>query len=562
MKNKCLSIIAFSLFFLLIGLSFASAVTDFVDVTGNGVNVEPGKSVTISFKLEEQGTGDLTNISFDTPVTLSSGSKEFDSENSVTNDILSLDENETSDIMSLKFNVPSSQDEGTYTGTLTVNGKYADVTESIDLPISLTVKNKADQTFCLDPNPDDHLRIRDITINNKGMEVGGISKEFGDDNEWYLLDDIEVEIEVENKGNDDINNIEIEWGLYDNDADEFIIDFTDEKDFDLRDDDKDTITISFNLEKDLDIDLEDLDDGRYEFVVRATGDDRETDELICDESSESIDVILPKDFVVLSDVRVPDTVSCGETYTIIGEVYNIGTSDQDDVELRVRSSNLGLDEVIDFNSVNTVDTEKFQFDLAIPDDADEKTYNAIFEVYDEDGDIFESDDNDDALFSVPIVVRGGLCGAPTANIAGDVVGTAKEGENIVVKATIANIGQKEGIYTVNANGFDTWAEDVQIENGVVTLQPGQSGEVLFTFPAKKDVFGEQLFNIQVFSGGKLVTEEPFVFNIEEKKGIFSGFTGNIIGNGSSTGTVVGIALINIILVIIIIIIAIRLTRKK
>ncbi len=135
------------------------------------------------------------------------------------------------------------------TGDLVItDSSNSSETETIKIKIS---KNE----FCDygDPENDIKVEIKDIT--NNGI---------GDDDKWYPLDEIEVEVKVENKGNEDLKDVSLEWGLYDKDSKEWIIEVDEEDEFDLDEDDDETLTFSFTLDNsDLDIDIDELKDSDY-----------------------------------------------------------------------------------------------------------------------------------------------------------------------------------------------------------------------------------------------------------------------------------------------------------
>ena len=146
--SNFLSLAATSIFLVILLTSFASAAVNFVNVAGNSQSVDAGSAVTISFQAQESGNGDLTNITFNTPITIASGSNIFNSASSVTNAITLLNQSATSTTMSLLFNVPSGQAAGTYTGNLTLSGEYVN-SVSYDLPIN---------NNCKCPNPSNQYK--------------------------------------------------------------------------------------------------------------------------------------------------------------------------------------------------------------------------------------------------------------------------------------------------------------------------------------------------------------------------------------------------------------------
>ena len=140
-------------------------------------------------------------------------------------------------------------------------------------------------------------------IENKGeleVVIGDvtITNGFGDEEDyWYLFDEIEVEVKVTNDDTDKIKDIVINWGLYDAENGDWIID-NQESDFDLDEDDDKTIIISFKLDENID----DLEDKAYKFYVWVTGDARSDDTETGVIASEEINVIVESDFVILDNI--------------------------------------------------------------------------------------------------------------------------------------------------------------------------------------------------------------------------------------------------------------------
>jgi len=300
-------------------------------------------------------------------------------------------------------------------------GETLDVTVTAsnldDLPLgtnSVTITATADggpyigtitleNSFCEVGNPNGNLRIKIEEITNNGI----LNTKFGDDTDWFPLEEIEVEIEVENRGNEKIKDIVIEWGLYDLNTGEWYID-DEENDFNLKDGDEKTITVSFKLDDDVD----ELEDGDYVFYVKATGDDTSgaDDEEICASESEEIEVEIEDDFVVVDNIQIMESVLCGETIEISMDVWNIGSDDQEDVFVLIHNEELGITAEVMVGDIDAFRKEEISTFIFIPSNVEEKSYNLKLWVYDEDNDIYENDyDDDEAKFGIPIAVAGN-CG--------------------------------------------------------------------------------------------------------------------------------------------------------
>jgi len=96
----------------------------------------------------------------------------------------------------------------------------------------------------------------DLRIDVNDIEPLG----FGNRYEWYPLDEIEMEVEIENQTDEDVSNIEIDWCLYDILENECVI-TGNSPDFDLIDGDEDEILVTFLL------DPRNLNEFEYRMVI-------------------------------------------------------------------------------------------------------------------------------------------------------------------------------------------------------------------------------------------------------------------------------------------------------
>ncbi len=567
MKGKNIALIFMSIFSVFLFASIVTAGVTFT-ATGNSVTADQGDTVTVTFSVTEDGTGDLTDITFNTPVTLTSGSNTLDSASTITGVITELDENETSSDMTLNFVVAANQAPGTYTGNLTLTGNYTSE-ESFDLPIQIVVNEPVDPEpewktdFCewdggVSTNPGElDIEIDDIKITG-----------FGDDESFFPFDEIEIEVKIENDGDDDVDNIEIEWGLYDHENEEWVIDVDDEDEVDVKDGDDEIITFTFTIDDDMDVDLEDLDDGdHYTLYVRATGEVDDGDDTdTCHSDKQDIEIVIEKDFVIATNFDLSqDVVSCGSDLNINADIYNVGEDDQDDVTVRVKVRDLDYDEEIDIGDIDAFEREKLDITIQIPEDAEEKNYVITFEVYDEDDDIYENDfDDDESRTTTSFQVQGSCSTSPGetpsdtdlgAIVSANLESGGNIGEPLVIKAMITNTGSESGTFLVNVAGYVSWADLASLDKDTLILGPGDTDEVIITMQVKPDSAGDQLFNIQVVADQQIVADQPVSVTIQGSSS--AGLTDTFGDNWYLW--LIGI--LNVILIIIIIIVAIRLAKK-
>jgi len=429
----------------------------------------------------------------------------------------------------------------TYNVIIGASGSYPETATST-LPF-------ASSSFCESAN---HGELK-TTIKDIQVKEG-----FGDENDWFAFDTIEVKVKVENNGDEDVDNIALEWGLYDAQSKEWAIEVDEEDNFDLNNGDDQTTTITFTLNDKLDEDLQDLEEGNYIFYVKATGevaDGTYEGEDTCSSDSETGKLNLEKNFVVLSNFEFPETVQCGAEFQFSADAWNIGSKDQNDVYVNVYNKELGVDQDVAVGDIDSFDSLDFNFVLKFPDDILEKKYYLTLTVYDENDDVYENGNNDKSVFTVPLDVKGG-CSVAKASITAVLDSGGEAGKLLVVKATIVNTGKKASTYNLNVAGYTEWASSATLDKTSLTLNPGESAEVLLNFDVKKNVLGNKLFNFEIVSGNELIVSQPVQVEITKKKW---GITGNLFSGDNKY--IWGIGLLNLILIVLIIVIAVRIARK-
>lgn len=522
-------------------LAFSVPITSSSSLTvSTGSITKSTNSTTLT--ITNTGNTVLTNIALNStgsfPLTFSSGTLTV-----ASNSIASLSAGASGTI---QVTATSTALEDLIDGSSTVTATSGSTTASGKVTLS--------SAYCEYNNLGSDLKL-DVSFDN----VEG----FGDDTEWYAFDEIEAEITVENNGDYKISDIKVEWGLYNAETGEWVIDDS-EKTFDLKDDEEETLTVSFQLDENLD----ELADGDFTFYVRATGEFDDSDSAndgdnTCVSSADSIDV-MSDDFVILDNVEFTGTVSCGSEVQITADVWNIGDDDLDEVSVLIYNQELGINKEVLIGDIDSFDKEKLDITITLPENAVEKTYSIRFQIYDEDDDIFENENDDKAQFTGPLVVSGscssnGSTGTGKAAVSANLVSGGKAGKSLVIKSTITNTGLELATYSINAAGYASWANSAELDSSVVVLTAGASKDVEFTFDVKKDASGSNSFDIEVLSGNQLVVKQPVTVSID-KSSFFSGFTGNVIGEGSGW-YLWAIGAINVILVIVIIIVALRIAKS-
>lgn len=426
---------------------------------------------------------------------------------------------------------------GTYSKTITITSK--NTTEEITYTQSLTVEiNGGD--YCEVGTVGD-LEVDRVKFDNLGL---------GKDDEWYLTDEIEVEVRVENLDNvDDIDDVIVEWGLYNTKTGDFVID-DEEDDFDIKDGDKETITFLFTLDPD-DFD-EDDNEGDFVFLVKAYSDDLGED-VACDWHQEDMTLNRDKHYVILDDITfLSEIVPCGEELEINTEVWNIGDNDEEDVYVLVYNQQLEINERIDVGDLDVLDSKKISFSFKIPKDATEKFYDLELIVFDEDRDIFENDDDDESRFLEVFKIEGNcksseeVAGVQITAELDSETPEAIAGKQVIVKSTIKNTGTDTTTYSISVFGNSAWSSLSAIDPQVITLDAGESKDVSIFLDVDEDAEAEQEFTIKA-TYGEQTTEQKVTLVIE--KGVTQDV---VVGHLKENWFIYVIALINIILIIAII----------
>ncbi|MBS3080030.1 putative S-layer protein [Candidatus Pacearchaeota archaeon] len=431
--------------------------------------------------------------------------------------------------------------------------------DKIILPISFI------GSFCSDGEIGTDLEIRNVDMKNSD----------GDDDEWSPLDEIEIEVEVSNRGDEKLSDVFVELGLFDENGRDITrdLDSLDDEQIDLgsiKDGDKETALFKFTIPAD-------FEDGNYKLVVKTFSDDSALGEdMLC--VSRSSD--LSHDFyqtisgeretdedrhVIFSNIKVePSPAQCGETVQLTGEVANIGDEDyEDQVKVTLVNSELKLNlEKIVRGDLDEGDSELVDFDFVVPKNAQEKSYTLEFRTYydyDEDND--EYDITSDRRFTQQLTVEGNCLEEelpPTTEVK-DVVITAQldpetpeaiAGKQVVINANLKNTGTKQTNYILSVTGNTEWSNLVSIDPQILILAPGESREANVVLNILPTASGEKTFSIKTSFDG---------MTKEQKVTILIGQTqepqiGPIIEHIRNNWFIYLIIVVNIILIIAIILV--------
>lgn len=542
-----------------------------------------GSVAALNLSRNSDFEGDFRNIG-DSEQLIISGDEFFDITN--LNDILNfelstgnnnfniINTTPVSNVSSAGFNItlssiPTGFPIGNNQKNLVVsaeNSTNSSLTDSIQIPVSYT------KTFCDNGEQNETSLVLSVDIENNGE---------GEDEDWKPLDTIEMDVELDNRGNHDLDDVVFELGFFrkgstSNDAEDLIWLSEDDEQFEFGDIDEDEDgSHTFELRVD-----PELADGDYVLVVKAYPDGEESE--VCIDHSTNLDDFGTENFfadisisketdkekmvvVDTNSINSPLEAQCGELVSFSADVWNIGDEDfEDQIKVRLYNNELNLDEEViipgDFDEGDNVEAD---FSFTVPQDAEEGTYRlAMNTYYDYDKDDETYDEISEDAFYTFLDVSGNCAGdatADTTSLSAALESGGKPGENLVVRTTISNTGDFTSNYTVNAAQFTEWAESAEVSPKSVSVPAGSSRDVSITLAVKDDVSGEQSFNVEILSGNNLVLTQPVAVIIESPS-FFSSITGKAINEDN--WYLWGIGAINVILVLAIIFVVVRLLRRK
>lgn len=399
---------------------------------------------------------------------------------------------------------------------------------------------------------------------NLSIDKVDISSNGDDDEEWKYLDQITVEVRVRNSGNDDVDNVNVELGLFDANGEDFISDLEflndDEEQIevgDLNDGDKETVTFEFRVPAD-------FDSGNYKLAVKAYSDEVSQSALCADESNDlsddtyqSVSVEEEDDegkFIGFDNVELSsDQFVCSESGTVSLEVFNIGEDDQDRVRVTLYNDALKIEQSYEIrNEFEVGDSQDISFDFTLPSNARDGNYQLHLNAeYDYRSGGYRQDLDEE--YDIPITLLGCSNTGSSDRIASisAVSSEAEAGSEVTVDATIRNLADEEKTFTIRVEDYASWAELVDISDRTITLESGETADFTITLVAGDNAEGSESLTITAVADGESESREVLVEIAEQSRRFSFG--------GSSLLWI--IAAVNLILILLIILVAVKLSRR-
>ena len=451
-------------------------------------------------------------------------------------------------------------------GTVGFGGKSVQITATSG-SASNSVTMNVGGSFCSVGETGGDLEIRKISIYNRGA---------GKKEEWKLLDRIEITVEVQNVGDETIDDVIVELGFFDKNGVNQIRDFEFDNEDDeeaeigrIRSGNRDSITFYMQVPAD-------FEDGVYKLAIKAYSDDVGEDTQCTDTSRDfrqsniytEIDIEREDDegrFIAFDNIRInPVEGTCGDRVVMTFDAYNIG-DDQDQVKITLRNTELAIDKSVEIrNGMDEGDKQTISFELDIPQDAQDKFYNLILNAeYDYRSGVYKQRLDSDVIVQYRIIGCGITSGSGgNSDIA--VISAKLESEEVIaggkvtVKATIVNLKSARTMFVVDALGYQSWGILDSISPRTLDLQPGESRDVFLTFVVDDGVTGERSFEVKVEDGlggsqlreivldvGSATSDRASIFDFGGDNALFLWIIGAV----------------NVILVILIIVVAVKVARR-
>jgi len=531
MKVKSLNLFVFAILSFVILSSFASAA-----ITSNPTSLTFNDQYqSISFTINNTNPTNAASIS---PLTISDGH----GNNAVISfNQTSIPASSSATIIATVSPVDTNFALGkAFTGSLLITDSVP--ANNLTIPVSF-------QKIPSEYKSDNNLSV---SIDDLNVENG-----FGKNDQWFPLDEVSARIGVDNVGSNKIKDISVAYGLYDTDKGKWI--FKDKaSSFSLNEGIDKSITVNFKLE---DLSKFNADNtNHYLFYTWVKGDDDGV--LTSVTKSEPIEMQFENNFLTLDNLVIPTTAKCGESVQITADIANLGIDDQSDAYIQLTNTQLGLDKKISINDLNSLETESLDYTFTVPENSEEGTYSIGLVIHNYKNNVYTTDfNNKESRFIVPLQVSGGCTLVPLASVSAKLDSEAKPGQELTVKATIVNIGPKMSTFNLDLSDYSQWASLVSMDRNFVTLNAGESQDVVIKLKANSDATGENKFNINLKQGSKILSQPVLVtikngFSFPNITGFFSKVSS---GNNFYLW---GIGALNVILVLVIIFVAARVVRKK
>jgi hypothetical protein len=356
----------------------------------------------------------------------------------------------------------------------------------------------------------------------KNIKIGDVDF---DDTEYNVGDTVSVDIsDVEALV--DLEGVKVEVSLYNKNKNKIIDSWKSDEELDINDGEKEDYSVEFDIPNDEDIGSND----NYLLIVTATGDEADSGDNQCVQRSDTVDIARDDHNVMIKDVNiVPATLSCGDSASIVVDIENIGTKDENDVYVEIVEQELGWNE----RSAN-YDLDKFsksdndatvRFNLKIPANAVAKAYEINPLVYFDDG-----DKTNDGFATLTVSKCESVSEVTTLNVNTESDTKINTGaESVNLHLLITNNEGKDLNAILDLKPVGSWATTVT--NQAITLHSGENNLYL-DLDLNELTAGTKtlIVSVKPASAGEFITKEfNLNFEVGENKEGLKEVTGGVVG---------------------------------
>ena len=500
------------------------SVDTFTDTTALEIKEEQGETATGTFVIRNTGNVDLSNLGLSHNITLTDNDN--DAITLTFTGLPAVLAAGSSATITANANIDENVDFATYSGIVTVKDLVQNVQKTFKLDITVEPRICEEGVRSDGNSGGDNLRV----------EI----REPGTSDRFSPGEKINVEVRVRNNDNED-QDVVVEAFLYDLDDNDILVEIDPTDSIEINK--GNTEDFEFTLEVPFDVDI----DHEIVLFVKAYVDDEEDEN--CGEIRKDLSLRRERHSVVVQKVTLtPSSLACGETFDATVEIQNIGTSDEDDVTVRLFDDELNIDQVsnpVDLDKFdNSGDESTIRFrDIRIPTNAERKQYQVEAIL------TFGSDTRSE--FGTLTVNRceedtqaNGETGQATLQTLVSSFSLNK-GEAFTVPVTVTNANKGQVQFTLEVQNIEDFAQLTTPK--ILTLSSGQSETVFFNLRTKQDLIEGKYTGIVVLKSGTTIVDTKS-FTVDAQSTSFLDRLG--LGTDGLSGTKLFWIIADVILVII------------
>ncbi|MFH1456320.1 MAG: putative S-layer protein [archaeon] len=347
------------------------------------------------------------------------------------------------------------------------------------------------------------------------LEVSIEDPDNGDD--YKPGETIEINVKVQNDADDD-QDVIVEAILYNLDTDEELAS-VESADTEIKDNDKE----NFNLDLEIPFNAEFDEGDNIVLYVRAYEDGDEDQN--CDYETVELDLKRESHSVAITgvDFSQEEGLVCGDILEVTVEVENVGEKNEDDVYIRVKSSQLGIDidsAKFDLGDYSDSDNDyKKTFEIELTDDLTAGNLYVEVIVYYDDGDeyvseLFELDVDSCSNVANVANSNNAITSMVTLKTSSDEYNVAVGSTTVTIPITVTNDGNGKDTVLLSVGDVSMWANVLGIEQ-INTLGAGDSYHAYIYLELMDGVTGRHSMSVTATSADGSENTELVTVNIAE-----------------------------------------------